>query len=246
MHGIRQRQRLVALSDLELVDLYRKTGEQSAFNELWGRHEARVLRECRRLFLPGSTNDDRTQIAMFGFTKAVRDYDPEQRVTFASFAVRCAHRQVVSAVRTATAQKSRHLNESARLEQTNERGELIGDVIPGAMTVERQFESRSDFETMAATVGITVPADEFEELIRQVGDVPLTQLAQRILGDTSHKPNQTATEQEMAVLLGSIAHVPYSTVAKELGQGTKWVDNTLQRIRGKIRRALPINDDSDD
>lgn len=246
MHGTRQRQRLNALTDLELVDLYRKTGEQPAFNELWGRHEARVLRECRSLFLPGSTNDDRKQVAMLGFTKAVRDYDPEQRVTFASFAVRCSHRQVVSAVRAATAQKSRHLTESARLEQTNERGELIGDLIPGEITVEREVESRTDFELMAATVGITVPADEFEELVRQVGDVPLTQLAQKVLGDTAHRPSQTATPQEMAVLLGSIAHVPYSSVAKELGQGTKWVDNTLQRIRGKIKRALPLDQNEAD
>jgi len=53
---------------------------------------------------------------MIGLFKAIRDYKPDQGASFATFANRCISAQITDAVRQASRQKHRPLNESISLQ----------------------------------------------------------------------------------------------------------------------------------
>ena len=73
-----------------------------------------------RLFLAGGDSEDLIQEGMFGLLSAIRQYDPEQGVSFRTFAEHCIRMRLYSAVKAASRLKHLPLNDSMPLEQLSD------------------------------------------------------------------------------------------------------------------------------
>ena len=82
---------------------------------------ARLVRICARpYFLAGGDSEDLTQEGMLGLLSAIREFRPEQGVSFRSFAEQCIRMRLYSAVKTASRMKHHPLNDSMPLEQLSD------------------------------------------------------------------------------------------------------------------------------
>ena len=107
------------LSDTELQRLSLE-GDRSAEEQLAGRY-MQLVRACARpLFLAGGDSEDLSQEGMFGLLSAIREFDPEQGVSFRSFAEHCIRMRLYSAVKSAARLKHHPLNDSMPLEQLSD------------------------------------------------------------------------------------------------------------------------------
>ncbi|MEA2686157.1 MAG: polymerase sporulation-specific sigma factor [Actinomycetota bacterium] len=90
-------------------------GEEDALNLLLERYRRFAAVKARGYFIAGGDLDDLQQEGMIGLFKAVRDYRPEREASFRVFAELCITRQIITAVKTATRQKHRPLNQYVSL-----------------------------------------------------------------------------------------------------------------------------------
>ncbi len=95
-------------TDEELAALS-KDGDALADETLYERYKNIVRGKTRPYYLIGADRDDLLQEGMIGLYKAVRDYVPGG-ASFRSFAEMCVHRQIITAIKTATRQKHIPLN----------------------------------------------------------------------------------------------------------------------------------------
>ncbi len=97
------------LSDNELVELA-NSGNDDAMEVLINNYKNFVRAKTRAYFLIGADRDDIIQEGMLGLFKAIRDYKPDKKSSFRSFADLCVTRQIITAIKTATRQKHSPLN----------------------------------------------------------------------------------------------------------------------------------------
>ena len=96
-------------SDSELAELA-KAGDRAAEEALVVRF-GRVVRACARpLFLMGGASEDLVQEGMVGLLAAIREYDPERKVSFRAYAEVCIRNRLLSAVKAASRDKHTPLN----------------------------------------------------------------------------------------------------------------------------------------
>lgn len=105
-----------SLSDEELVSLSH-VGDTDADEVLYERYKNTVRIKARPYFLIGADHEDLLQEGMIGLYKAIRDYDPEYRTGFRSFAEMCIVRQIITAIKSATRRKHMPLNSFVSLYQ---------------------------------------------------------------------------------------------------------------------------------
>jgi len=122
----------VDLSDDTLVDRC-QLGEEVALHQLLDRYRRFARAKARCYFIAGGDLDDLEQEGMIGLFKAVRDYRPEREASFRSFAELCITRQIMTAIKTATRQKHRPLNQYVSLwglRLVDEPGESLVEELP--------------------------------------------------------------------------------------------------------------------
>ncbi len=90
-------------------------GEEEALNLLLERYRRFARAKARGYFIAGGDLDDLEQEGMIGLFKAVRDYRPDREASFPAFAELCITRQIITAIKTATRQKHRPLNQYVSL-----------------------------------------------------------------------------------------------------------------------------------
>ena len=90
-------------------------GEEQALTLLFERYRRFAHRTARGYFIAGGDLDDLEQEGLIGLFKAIRDYRPDREASFRGFAEICITRQVITAVKTATRQKHRPLNQYVSL-----------------------------------------------------------------------------------------------------------------------------------
>lgn len=96
-------------SDSELAELA-KAGDCAAEEALVVRF-GRLVRACARpLFLMGGDSEDLVQEGMVGLLAAIREYDPERKVSFRAYAEVCIRNRLLSAVKAASRDKHTPLN----------------------------------------------------------------------------------------------------------------------------------------
>ena len=96
-------------SDSELAELA-KAGDRAAEEALVVRF-GRLVRACARpLFLMGGDSEDLVQEGMVGLLAAIREYDPERKVSFRAYAEVCIRNRLLSAVKAASRDKHTPLN----------------------------------------------------------------------------------------------------------------------------------------
>ncbi len=240
-----RRRARASVSDIEddrLVSAFQHERDREAVNELLRRHEGLIMSVARRYFVPGGDHDDVRQQAMIGFWKAVRDYTADAGASFPSFARTCMQRQVITAVKAANRMKHSPLNESDRIahhdaeHDEDQRGTSVQ--LP-AVSHEGSVVERMD---MDGSGGMPFGLSEIEGLLEAYGHDAVHELLRvHFEGKSTRRRKDEPdrlSENEAHVLVGLLSGKKYREIAEQLGKSDKFVDNTVQRLRAKLRHLL--------
>ena len=89
-----------------------KEGDQEALDLILKEYKKLIFLNVRNYFLVGAEQEDLLQEGTIGLLKAIKGYDKE-KASFKTFATLCIRRQILTAVRSSTAQKNIALNEAS-------------------------------------------------------------------------------------------------------------------------------------
>jgi RNA polymerase sporulation-specific sigma factor len=228
--------------DEHLVASFQRDRDRDAVNELLRRHEGLIMSVARRYFVPGGDHEDVRQQAMIGFWKAVRDYTGGAGASFPSFARTCMQRQVITAVKAANRMKHSPLNESDRIAhhdaEHDEDQRSSGIQLP-SVSHEGSVVERMDID---GSGGMPFGLTEIEGLLEAYGHEAVQELLRAHFEGKSTRRRKDEpdrlSENEALVLVGLLGGKKYREIADELGRTEKFVDNTVQRLRAKLRHLL--------
>lgn len=195
-------------SDEELL-LRLRDGEDRVMDYIMEKYKGLVRSKAKSMYLLGADSDDLIQEGMIGLFKAVRDYDAGRDASFFTFADLCISRQMYTAVQASARKKHAPLNRYISL-STGEEGEMDRDEKRMPLTLPDVWEKSP------------------EELVIDRENVEL-------LEKTIEKELSSFEKQVLDLYLTGMG---YAQIAKVLGRDEKSTDNALQRIKGKLRRAL--------
>lgn len=89
-----------------------QNGDQEALDLILKEYKKLIYLNIRNYFLVGADQDDLLQEGTIGLLKAIKNYN-EGKASFKTFATLCIRRQILTAVRSSTAQKNSALNEAS-------------------------------------------------------------------------------------------------------------------------------------
>lgn len=196
-------------SDEELIAMM-KRGEPEIMDYLMEKYKNLVRRKARALYLIGGDGDDLIQEGMIGLFKAVRDYDSGRDASFFTFADLCISRQMYTAVQASGRQKHAPLNSYIS---------LYGHVASGS----EQGEEAQLLNLLSSKAELSP-----EEMMIDKENV-------KSLEQTIERELSTFEKQVLDLYLTGMSYVQ---IAKVLGRDGKSADNALQRIKGKLKRAI--------
>jgi len=190
-------------ADEDLVARY-QGGDICALNTLLERYRRFARAKARTYFLVGADADDIEQEGMIGLYKAARDFRFDRQASFRAFAELCVTRQVITAVKAATRQKHRPLNQYVS----------ISGVRGSDEASERSVEDLLDDHRVGD------PADEVVSRER------MARMRQSMA--------QMLSGLEVDVLRLYVEGKSYQEIGDQLGRHVKSIDNALQRIKRKL------------
>ncbi len=188
-----------------------RDGDGRVMDFLMEKYKGLVRSKAKSMYLLGADGEDLIQEGMIGLFKAVRDYDAGRDASFFTFADLCISRQMYTAVQASTRKKHAPLNRYVSLSQ-----EAFQEDENGGRVV---FEPEDSRERNPEELVI---ARENVELLEKTIEKELSPL-------------------EKQVLDLHLTGMGYVQIARVLGRDAKSTDNALQRIRGKLKRALLRN-----
>jgi RNA polymerase sporulation-specific sigma factor len=238
----RARSSVREVEDDHLVTAFQRQRDREAVNELLRRHEGLIMSVARRYFVPGGDHEDVRQQAMIGFWKAVRDYSDAAGASFPSFARTCMQRQVITAVKAANRMKHSPLNESDRIahhDAEHDEDQRSGAVQLPSVSHEGASAERMDMDTSG---GMPFGLSEIEGLLEAHGHDAVHELLRAHFDGRSTRRGKDEpdrlSENEAHVLVGLLSGKKYREIAEQMGRTDKFVDNTVQRLRAKLRHLL--------
>lgn len=195
-------------SDEELI-LCLRDGDDHVMDYIMEKYKGLVRSKAKSMYLLGADSDDLIQEGMIGLFKAVRDYDLGRDASFFTFADLCVSRQMYTAVQASARKKHAPLN---------------------------RYISLSDGEE-------TISGGEEKKTVLEIGDVWEKSPEELIIDQENVELLEKTIEKELSafekqVLDLYLTGMGYMQIAKVLGRDEKSTDNALQRIKGKLRRAL--------
>ena len=190
-------------SDEELAQAA-QAGSGDAASALLTRYRPFVRGKARSYFLVGGDDQDVVQEGMIGLFKAIRDYDPDQQMSFRGFAELCVTRQLITAVKSATRFKHGPLNSYVSFSRS------VGDDDEG--------------DRVLADVLSASPQSDPAEHLTSVERVR----------DLQAYVDEALSDLEVEVLRMYVEGRSYVEIAEILSRRTKSVDNALQRIKRKL------------
>lgn len=188
-----------------------RDGDGRVMDFLMEKYKGLVRSKAKSMYLLGADGEDLIQEGMIGLFKAVRDYDAGRDASFFTFADLCISRQMYTAVQASTRKKHAPLNRYVSLSQ-----EAFQEDENGGRVV---FEPEDSRERNPEELVI---ARENVELLEKTIEKELSPL-------------------EKQVLDLHLTGMGYIQIARVLGRDAKSMDNALQRIKGKLKRALLRN-----
>lgn len=105
------------INNLQLIN-GAKDGDTECLEIIFDEFRGYIRSLSNKYYLVGADTDDLIQEGMIGLFKAIRDYRPEEGITFHSFAVVCIQRQVKTALKLAGRKKHLPLNQSISLQSS--------------------------------------------------------------------------------------------------------------------------------
>ena len=202
-----QSQAQAKLDDSYLVALA-KQGSPTAYDGIVRRYYGFVRMKASSYFLAGGDHDDLVQEGLVGLYKAVRDFRSDRESSFRNFAELCIHRQIITAVKTASRNKHTPLNRSVSFATTP----------AGAGDGEPTLDELLPGPTAHDPVNQVISSEELQALVACLSTV-LSELESRVL----------------ALYLDGYS---YEEVGAKLGCEAKTVDNALQRVKRKVGAHL--------
>ena len=190
--------------DEEVLLASAASGDQQAIESLLTRYRDLVRRKASSMFMAGSDAEDVIQEGMIGLFKAIRSYNPSHQVPFRAFASYCIMAQITDAVRQASRQKHKPLNESLSLQR---------------------LANPDDHENLPILeLFIDSPDPNPEENLLNREDVADLQ---------NYFLSRLSPLEQQAILL-FIQNLSYRQIADCLGCSPKKIDNALSRARQKF------------
>ena len=201
---------IVPLIDLKDDDLLERSrgGDSDSLHVLLERYRRFARSKARGYFLVGADSDDIEQEGMIGLYKAIRDFRPDRQASFRAFAELCITRQIITAIKTATRQKHRPLNQYLSI--SGARG--------GDDQHERTIEELLDDHHAADPAEHVVRSERMNAMRRSMAEMLST--------------------LEVDVLRLYVEGKSYQQIGEQLGRHTKSIDNALQRIKRKLECHL--------
>ena len=199
------------LTDDELIEKSRQ-GDRACTNELMEIYKSMVCAKAASMYIPGADQNDLIQEGMIGLFAALQDYDFGRDASFSTFAELCVARQLYTAVTAYNRKKHQPLNSYISLNEPAKDGR----------------EDETDF------------ADRLQRSVRMLSlqtpeDIVIDQenvyKIERVI-------ESELSEMEKNVLDLHMMEVSYEKISGVLNCSVKSVDNALQRIKTKIRKAL--------
>ena len=197
-------------SDEELI-LRLRDGEENITDYIMEKYKNLVKSKAKSMYILGADSDDLIQEGMIGLFKAIRDYDSGRDASFFTFADLCISRQMYTAVQASGRQKHAPLNTYISLYSH----------------VSSPGEHGNEEAELLSILASKAELSPEEMLIDRENVENLEKTIEREL---SHFEKQ--------VLDLYITGMSYVQIAKVLGKDEKSTDNALQRIKGKLRKAI--------
>ncbi len=221
------------MGDEEIIGLA-KLGNETAMEYMLLKYRNFVRKYAGHYFIMGAENDDIVQEGMIGLFKAVRDFKAEdgseqqpRQNCFRNFAGICVKRQIITAIKAAARRKHQPLNTGITFEvQTgcDSAKRIKGDAIENYSAAAAATDSGIPGEKAYYNLYTPSPEDEV------IGKEELVQLKNKI--------NSTLSKFEKKVLAQYLTGKGYREIAVKFGRTAKSIDNSLQRIRQKLRKIL--------
>ena len=196
-------------SDEELI-LRLRDGEENITDYIMDKYKNLVKSKAKSMYILGADSDDLIQEGMIGLFKAIRDYDSGRDASFFTFADLCISRQMYTAVQASGRQKHAPLNSYIS---------LYGHVASGS----EQGEEAQLLNLLSSKAELSP-----EEMMIDKENV-------KSLEQTIERELSTFEKQVLDLYLTGMSYVQ---IAKVLGRDGKSADNALQRIKGKLKRAI--------
>ena len=196
-------------SDEELI-LRLRDGEENITDYIMDKYKNLVKSKAKSMYILGADSDDLIQEGMIGLFKAVRDYDSGRDASFFTFADLCISRQMYTAVQASRRQKHAPLN--------------------SYISLYSHVASKKGQEEEAELVNILAARAELspEEMVIDRENV-------ENLEKTIERELSTFEKEVLDLHLTGMGYVQ---IAKVLGKDEKSADNALQRIKGKLKKAI--------
>jgi len=175
-----------------------------------------VKAKAKAYYLLGGDLEDLIQEGMIGLYKAVLDFNPSKAENFATFASLCVVRQIQTAIKLANRKKHIPLNTSLSLHN---------EVSSGNSTDTNQ------------------PQETYLDKLpdRQINDPEALFLGREAYNDIGDFIRQSLSPLEYDVLMLHMSGKSHSQIAEATGRNKKAIDNTIQRIRRKIRANIELS-----
>jgi len=196
-------------SDEELI-LRLRDGEENITDYIMNKYKNLVKSKAKSMYILGADGDDLIQEGMIGLFKAVRDYDSGRDASFFTFADLCISRQMYTAVQASRRRKHAQLNSYISLYSN--------------VASERGQEEEGELVNILAARAELSP----EEMVIDRENV-------KSLERTIEKELSTFEKEVLDLHLTGMGYVQ---IAKVLGKDEKSADNALQRIKGKLKKAI--------
>ena len=187
-----------------------RDGEENITDYIMDKYKNLVKSKAKSMYILGADSDDLIQEGMIGLFKAVRDYDSGRDASFFTFADLCISRQMYTAVQASGRQKHAPLNSYIS---------LYGHVASGS----EQGEEAQLLNLLSSKAELSP-----EEMMIDKENV-------KSLEQTIERELSTFEKQVLDLYLTGMSYVQ---IAKVLGRDGKSADNALQRIKGKLKRAI--------
>jgi len=188
-----------------------RDGDKTALDILMQRFKPMVKAKAKAYFLLGGDLEDLIQEGMIGLYKAVLDFDSSKNDNFTAFATLCVVRQIQTAIKSASRQKHMPLNTSLSLHSEVPKG-------------ENQDENSETY------------LDKLPD--NQINDPEALFLGREAYNDIDDFIHRNLSTLEYDVLMLHMEGKSLAEIACKLEKNKKSIDNTLQRIRRKIRDGL--------
>ncbi len=173
-----------------------------------GKYRGLVEGKARTFFLAGAERDDVIQEGMIGLYKAIRDFLPEKKVAFRSFAETCVTRQIITATKMATRKKHRLLNSSISL-----------DTPP---------DESGGTDALEAPTPAMLSASSPEQIL----------LGKDTAREIGTRMRTSLSELECIALTAYLRGRSYHEIAHTMQMTPKQIDNALQRAKRKMKGRL--------